>query len=146
MKALTPVTLHRHDRSPRLLATPPRGAAVTFGYGVVAHSDTDLHRADVAPSRAHSPPAEPGVYLCELFTAKTQSTQSTQRKTIGASRTILCALRDFAVRNRIHQLPLTPAAFDWRTVRARGTLAGDRFGFPGGRGFLVLARLFDRSF
>jgi hypothetical protein len=27
--------------------------AVTFGYGVVAYSDTDFHRADVAPSRAH---------------------------------------------------------------------------------------------
>ena len=37
----------------RLLSTPPRGNAVTFGYGAVAHSDTDLHRADLAPSRAH---------------------------------------------------------------------------------------------
>ena len=38
--------------------SPPRlGAdAVTFGYGVVAYSDTDFHRADVAPSRAHSLP------------------------------------------------------------------------------------------
>ena len=26
---------------------------VTFGYGAVAYSDTDLHRADLAPSRAH---------------------------------------------------------------------------------------------
>jgi len=34
----------------------PRGNAVTFGYGVVAYSDTDFHRANVAPSRAHSPP------------------------------------------------------------------------------------------
>ena len=39
-----------------LLSTPPRGDAVTFGYGVVASSDTDSHRADVAPSRAHSFP------------------------------------------------------------------------------------------
>src|SRR5262245_48193921 len=38
----------------RLLSTPPHGDAVTFGYGVVASSDTDFHRADVAPSRAHS--------------------------------------------------------------------------------------------
>ena len=37
----------------RLLSTSPRGDAVTFGYGVVAYSDTDFHRADVAPSRAH---------------------------------------------------------------------------------------------
>ena len=37
----------------RLLPTPPPGDAVTFGYGAVACSDTDLHRADLAPSRAH---------------------------------------------------------------------------------------------
>jgi len=37
----------------RLLSTPPHGDAVTFGYGVVASSGTDFHRADVAPSRAH---------------------------------------------------------------------------------------------
>ena len=30
-----------------------RNDAVTFGYGAVAHSDTDFHRADLAPSRAH---------------------------------------------------------------------------------------------
>ena len=40
----------------RLLSTPPRGDAVTFGYGAVAYSGTDFHRADVAPLRAHSPP------------------------------------------------------------------------------------------
>jgi hypothetical protein len=33
----------------RLLPTPPRGDAVTFGYGGVAYSDTDFHRADQAP-------------------------------------------------------------------------------------------------
>src|SRR5262250_2975336 len=33
----------------RLLPTPPRGDAVTFSYGGVAYSDTDLHRADQAP-------------------------------------------------------------------------------------------------
>jgi len=38
----------------RLLSTPPRGDAVTFGFGVVASSDTDFHRADAAPSWAHS--------------------------------------------------------------------------------------------
>ena len=37
----------------RLLPTPPRGDAVTFDYGVVAPSDTDLHRANLTPSRAH---------------------------------------------------------------------------------------------
>ena len=37
----------------RLLPTPLRGDAVTFGYGAVTYSDTDLHRADLAPSRAH---------------------------------------------------------------------------------------------
>jgi len=30
-----------------------RDDAVTFGYGAVAHSDTDFHRAGLAPSRAH---------------------------------------------------------------------------------------------
>src|SRR5215813_14587739 len=40
----------------RLLSTPPHGDAVTFGYGVVASSDTEFHRANVAPSRAHSYP------------------------------------------------------------------------------------------
>jgi hypothetical protein len=39
-----------------LLPTLPSGNAVTFGYGVVAYSDTDFHRANVAPSRAHSFP------------------------------------------------------------------------------------------
>jgi hypothetical protein len=38
----------------RLLPTSPFDDAVTFGYGVVAYSDTDSHRANVAPSRAHS--------------------------------------------------------------------------------------------
>ena len=37
----------------RLLSTPPRGDAVTFGYEALAYPDTDLHRAVVAPSRAH---------------------------------------------------------------------------------------------
>src|SRR5687768_15664644 len=40
----------------RLLPTPLRADAVTFGYGVVAFSGTDFHRADMAPSRAHSFP------------------------------------------------------------------------------------------
>ena len=40
----------------QLLPTPLRADAVTFGYGAVAYSGTDFHRADVAPSRAHSPP------------------------------------------------------------------------------------------
>ena len=37
----------------QLLPTPPHGDAVTFGYGAVVYSDTDLHRADKAPSWAH---------------------------------------------------------------------------------------------
>ena len=37
--------------SPRRLGAD----AVTFSYGVVASSDTDFHRANVAPSRAHDP-------------------------------------------------------------------------------------------
>ena len=42
----------------RLLSTPLRGDAVTFGYGAVAHSDTDLHRADLhAITGARFPPA-----------------------------------------------------------------------------------------
>ena len=40
----------------QLLPTPLRADAVTFGYGAVAYSGTDFHRADVAPSRAHSFP------------------------------------------------------------------------------------------
>ena len=40
----------------RLLPTPLRADAVTFGYGAVAYSDTDFHRANVAPLRAHSFP------------------------------------------------------------------------------------------
>jgi len=38
----------------QLLSTPPRDDAVTFGYGAVVFSDTDLHRADKAPSWAHN--------------------------------------------------------------------------------------------
>ena len=37
----------------QLLPTPPHDDAVTFGYGAVVFSDTDLHRADKAPSWAH---------------------------------------------------------------------------------------------
>ena len=36
-----------------LLSTPPRSDAFTFGYGVVAHSNADFHRSDLAPSRTH---------------------------------------------------------------------------------------------
>jgi len=51
----------------RLLSTPPLGDAVTFSYGVLACPDSDLHRAVMAASQAHSPPAEPGVYLNEII-------------------------------------------------------------------------------
>jgi len=37
-----------------LLPTPLRADAVTFGFGAVAYSGTDFHRADVALSQAHS--------------------------------------------------------------------------------------------
>ena len=37
----------------RLPSTPPRSDALTFGYAVVAHSNADFHRADLAPSRTH---------------------------------------------------------------------------------------------
>jgi len=38
----------------RLLPTPSRDDAVTFGYGDMASSDTDSRRADMAPSWAHN--------------------------------------------------------------------------------------------
>jgi hypothetical protein len=44
----------------RLLSTPSRDDAVTFSYGALAYPDTDLHRADVAPLRAHSSPRRRG--------------------------------------------------------------------------------------
>ena len=34
------------------------GFAVTFGYGVLVCHGTDFHRADIAPSRAHSFPQQ----------------------------------------------------------------------------------------
>ena len=37
----------------RLLSTPPRGDAVTFGYGVPEHSGKDSHLADPKPLQAH---------------------------------------------------------------------------------------------
>jgi len=37
----------------QLLPTPSHDDAVPFGYGAVVFSDTDLHRADKAPSWAH---------------------------------------------------------------------------------------------
>ena len=39
-----------------MLSTPPCDDAVSFGYGVMAYSGTDLHRTDKAPLRAHSFP------------------------------------------------------------------------------------------
>jgi len=45
------------------LSTPPRDDAVTFGYGVLAYPDTDFHRADVTPLRAHSSPRPAGSTL-----------------------------------------------------------------------------------
>ena len=45
----------------RLLPTPPHDDAVTFGYRVLAYSDTDFHRADKAPSRAHSSRQDAGI-------------------------------------------------------------------------------------
>jgi hypothetical protein len=52
-----------------LLSTPLRADAVTFGFGVVAFSDTDFHRADAAPSWAHSFRRRPesGLFLYSAF-------------------------------------------------------------------------------
>jgi len=49
---------HPTDRQFASGCSPPwcaftRSSAVTLGYGAVANSDTDFHRADLAPSRAH---------------------------------------------------------------------------------------------
>jgi hypothetical protein len=38
-----------------LLSTPPRGDAVTFGYGMPEHPDMDFHLADPMQLPAHSP-------------------------------------------------------------------------------------------
>jgi len=51
--SLTPLPSCLPSLGAALLSTPLRANAVTFGYGVVAYSDTDFHRANVAPSRAH---------------------------------------------------------------------------------------------
>jgi len=37
-----------------LLSTPPHSDAVTVGYRASAYPGTDFHRADMAPSQAHS--------------------------------------------------------------------------------------------
>ena len=39
----------------RLLSTPPRGDAVTIGYGVPEHPGKDLHLADSMQLQAHTP-------------------------------------------------------------------------------------------
>jgi hypothetical protein len=39
----------------QLLSTPPRGDAVTFGYGMPEHPDKDLHLADSMHLQAHTP-------------------------------------------------------------------------------------------
>ncbi len=49
----------------QLLSTPPHGDAVTFGYGDMASSDTDSHRADMAPSWAHNEDADAAGEMCE---------------------------------------------------------------------------------
>src|SRR3954453_3739849 len=43
----------------RLLSTPPRGDAVTFGYGVPEHPGGDFHPADSMRSQAHPLAAAP---------------------------------------------------------------------------------------
>jgi hypothetical protein len=52
----------------RLLSTPPRGDAVTFGYGMPEHPDMDFHLADPMQLPAHSPfaPAK-GVNILSPF-------------------------------------------------------------------------------
>ena len=44
----------------RLLSTPPRGDAVTFGYGMPDHPGKDLHLADSMQLQAHTPAGLPG--------------------------------------------------------------------------------------
>jgi hypothetical protein len=39
----------------RLLSTPPRGDAVTLGYGMPEHPDMDFHLADLMQLQAHTP-------------------------------------------------------------------------------------------
>ena len=45
----------------QLLSTPPHSDAVTFDYRALAYPDTDLHHADIAPSRAHWEWREPRI-------------------------------------------------------------------------------------
>jgi len=71
----------RHDRWPnrvhlryglivhlRLLSTPPRGDAVTIGYGMPGHPGKDFHLADSMHSRAHwdSRPRLSGIVTAEM--------------------------------------------------------------------------------
>jgi hypothetical protein len=44
----------------RLLSTPPRGDAVTVGYGLPEHPDKDFHLADSMQLQAHTPAGLPG--------------------------------------------------------------------------------------
>jgi hypothetical protein len=63
----------------RLLLTPSRDDAITFGYGVVAFSDTDFHRADRAPSWAH----EAACCYCGRQGFPTPGTRSRARSCLG---------------------------------------------------------------
>ena len=63
----------------RLLPTPPHSDAVTFGYRVLACPDTDLHRADVAPSRSHSSRRRPGSMLACAATRRAGMPASPRR-------------------------------------------------------------------
>jgi len=44
----------------RLLSTPPRGDAVTIGYGMPEHPDKDFHLADSMQLQAHTPAGSSG--------------------------------------------------------------------------------------
>ena len=66
-----------------LLPTPPRGDAVTFGFGVATNSSMDSHHADKAPSRTHYPPAKPGALWMDVSRSKRLEGTLTRPRFLG---------------------------------------------------------------
>lgn len=62
----------------QLLSTPPRDDAVTFDYRALAYPDADLHRANVAPSRAHD--RRTAFAMTELYEGLAQASISSSRQ------------------------------------------------------------------
>jgi hypothetical protein len=56
----------------RLLPTPPRGDAVTFGYGVPEHPGKDFHLADSMQLQAHKTGAFCPSHTEHAFTGQTK--------------------------------------------------------------------------